>query len=265
MSYDSIDRSIQDGTPIELYQFLIGSTERVLFTSAAKPVVFDGFTYRPVHTSRGNVMQNQDVNRNSVSFDFPRTNDFALRLLVRSPDLVITATVFRMHRGESGSEVIFKGRVIGARATDSIITVEAESIFTSIKRAGLRATYQTTCRHALYSLGCQVNRASYRVSTTAVSVSGPVVVVASLGGREAGHYLAGILKHGPVERQITAVSNTAITMSDTIYDLVPGGEVEIYPGCDLTFDTCNARFGNVANFGGFLHIPWKNPFRTIIY
>jgi hypothetical protein len=31
-------------------------------------------------------------------------------------------------------------------------------------------------------------------------------------------------------------------------------------GCDRTFATCQSKFGNSLNFGGFPWIPVKNPF-----
>jgi len=35
--------------------------------------------------------------------------------------------------------------------------------------------------------------------------------------------------------------------------------VDLAPGCDLRAATCAAKFGNLANFGGFPEIPGRNP------
>ena len=35
---------------------------------------------------------------------------------------------------------------------------------------------------------------------------------------------------------------------------------EAFAGCDRTFATCQSKFGNSLNFGGFPWIPVKNPF-----
>lgn len=39
------------------------------------------------------------------------------------------------------------------------------------------------------------------------------------------------------------------------YALAPGDAFEITAGCDKSFDTCKAKFGNAANFRGFPHMP----------
>jgi hypothetical protein len=36
-------------------------------------------------------------------------------------------------------------------------------------------------------------------------------------------------------------------------------------GCDHSVSTCAARFGNLANYGGFPFIPTKNPFSTGVF
>jgi len=36
--------------------------------------------------------------------------------------------------------------------------------------------------------------------------------------------------------------------------------VKIYPGCDRVRATCESKFDNLDNFGGFPWIPTKNPF-----
>ena len=36
--------------------------------------------------------------------------------------------------------------------------------------------------------------------------------------------------------------------------------IRIYPGCDRTKETCQSKFNNLNNYGGFPFIPLKNPF-----
>ena len=42
--------------------------------------------------------------------------------------------------------------------------------------------------------------------------------------------------------------------------LAVGVAFEAFAGCDRTFATCQSKFGNSLNFGGFPWIPAKNPF-----
>ena len=38
-------------------------------------------------------------------------------------------------------------------------------------------------------------------------------------------------------------------------DIAAGDAITVTPGCDKTFETCQAKFANLANFRGFPHIP----------
>jgi hypothetical protein len=42
--------------------------------------------------------------------------------------------------------------------------------------------------------------------------------------------------------------------------LAVGNAFEAFAGCDRSFSTCQSKFGNSLNFGGFPWIPPKNPF-----
>ncbi len=70
---------------------------------------------------------------------------------------------------------------------------------------------------------------------------------------------------------ITAISETEMTVvraadGDTLAAHTSGAPisfaagVEIARGCDLRRDTCEAKFDNLDNFGGFPDIPGRNPF-----
>ncbi|MEW6169845.1 MAG: phage BR0599 family protein [Pseudomonadota bacterium] len=59
---------------------------------------------------------------------------------------------------------------------------------------------------------------------------------------------------------IVAHSADSITLAAVPPGLSVGATVVLYPGCDHTLSTCESKFGNSANFGGFPFIPTKNPF-----
>jgi uncharacterized phage protein (TIGR02218 family) len=40
-----------------------------------------------------------------------------------------------------------------------------------------------------------------------------------------------------------------------LYPMQAGDAFTIRPGCDKSFATCQAKFDNVVNFGGFPHVP----------
>ena len=45
-------------------------------------------------------------------------------------------------------------------------------------------------------------------------------------------------------------------------DSVVGQDVDVFAGCDHTVDTCDQKFDNVINYGGWPYVPSKNPFES---
>lgn len=260
----------------ELYLFN-AMGQRWTYTSGDTPVTYLGDVYEPVPIGRSGIEQTQDINKNDLQIKFARDNPMALLHLQYALDSVISVTVFQ--RDEEGCFFVFwKGRTTGARGAGSEVTLVCESVFTSLRRPGLRARYQKTCRHALYSRGCMLDPEDFAVVAPVTAAAGNVVTVPAAALQLDGWYLGGMLRaeDGSL-RLITAHAGSQLTLSRPIEILITavpaagyglsygqwyGGEVvvKIYPGCDRVRATCESKFDNLDNFGGFPWIPTKNPF-----
>ena len=142
----------------------------------------------------------------------------------------------------------------------SLAKIRCESIFTALKRPGLRAHYQTGCRHALFDAGCGVNNQTFLLTGTVAAVSGLTVRSSAFLSRPAGWLTGGYLRVAGVPRMILAHSGESVTLSAILSGLAVGVAFEAFAGCDRTLATCQTKFGNAINFGGFPWIPAKNPF-----
>lgn len=263
MSYATYEDSLELGTPVELYEFTQG-TQRWFYASCAEDVLALGqvFTATPIKRSR--VKTTTDTFKDGVTLTFPRDNPFASQFLGFAPEEVTTLTIRRGHYGDPDGEFIvyWKGRVAGAKAANNEITIECESVFTSIKRPGLRARFEYGCRRTLYLKGCNVNRELYKLEGKILSISGGLVVaVAGAALKPGGYYTGGMLvAPSGVSRFITAHSGDQVTIARPLPELVGGMTVALYPGCDHLRETCKNKFNNLDNFGGFPFIPGRNPF-----
>lgn len=260
MSYATLETSTQDGAPVELYTFAQG-TQFWRFTTAPDTVTYAAVGYTPSSISRDRIKQTADVLKDSLKLEFPRGDSFASQFLGFAPDIVTTVTVMRGHAGDSEFIPYWKGRVIAAVASGNKIELACESVFSSIRRPGLRARYELTCRHALYSARCGVNlEASQTTGVTSV-VSGVTLTVPEAAGFADGYFTGGMVK-APDEstRFIVAHAGEVLTVQRPIAGLSAGETVRLYPGCDHLMTTCNSKFGNIDNFGGFPWIPIRNPY-----
>lgn len=264
MTYATYENSVQRGTPVELYEFVQG-TQRWNYASCAEPVIRLGQTFRPSSIKRDRIKQSTDVFKNGVRLTFPRDDEFAGQFLGFSPENVTAVTILRGHQDDPDNQfqVYWKGRVLSVRATESQVELECEPIYTSIRRPGLRAKFEYGCRHVLYGRGCGVNRELYRHDGTVLSLSASLnVEVTGVAGMYPDGYFTGGILVAPdgASRFIVAHAGGVVTLSRPIRSLGGGQAVRLYPGCDHLRTTCNIKFNNLDNFGGFPWIPSRNPF-----
>lgn len=260
MTYAAQDLSIQDGDPVYLLYFVRDGAEW-RYTNAALSVIALGETWLASSVSMGAKVLSKELAKNAIPFKFPRDNAFAAAFLAGRPDAVTSITVYRGHVGDADEEwqVWWKGRDVSTKYDRGTITIDAESIFTSSRRQGLREKFQKNCRHALYSSACGVNQSAFAEVVTAIEVDG-VNVTIELSSSEPvdGYYRGGILKSADgSQRFIRAHSGENLTLSWPIDSLV-AGDVTLYPGCDRTLATCDAVFDNSDMYGGFPWIPGEH-------
>ena len=259
MSYNTQEISVAAGAPVELYRFAL-SQQVWTVTSGREVLIYQNEPYQPVVIRRSAIEQSPEFARNGIDLDCAR--DFAVAQLFAAarPNGVVSLTVFRNHLGDDEFITWWKGRVASVVWSGSLAKIRCESIFTALKRPGLRAHYQTGCRHALFDAGCGVNNQTFLLTGTVAAVSGLTVRSSAFLSRPAGWLTGGYLRVAGVPRMILAHSGNSVTLSALLSGLAVGVAFEAFAGCDRTLATCQAKFGNAINFGGFPWIPAKNPF-----
>lgn len=259
-----VDTTTEDGEPVELYLFTQG-TKSWRFTDGENRVFYLSQEFLTAPIERGEVVQTEDQFKGSLSLEFPRDNIFAQQFIARTPESPTIVTLFRGSYPNGPFEFYWKGRVSGASVDGSIVSIDCESIFTSLKRHGLTARYEKNCRHALYSRGCQVNQNDFltRDSVQSVNSNGiQFTMSVPTSSFEDRYFVGGICQNAQGgKRMIVAHSGSSITITRPFDDAVNAGdELSLFPGCDHSTAACSNKFNNLINFGGFPEIPSKNPF-----
>lgn len=252
-----------------------------LVTSDNQPVQYNGETYEPLAIGRTSIQQDKEINRANITLTIPRTHPVALAHLNSPPDVPTTVTIFR-HESRDGESpnpitlVYWKGRVAGAKAADSEVSLSVESVFTSLRRYGLKARYQRGCRHALYGRGCWLAKEDFAVSITIDSMTTLQVFSSQAAAYADEWFIGGMIEFDGVFRHIIGHAGNMLTLdrrfakletgfSESGYGLNYGNyyggvDVKIYPGCKHDREDCNTKFNNLPNYGGYDHIPNKAPF-----
>lgn len=263
MTYDARERSIQDGAPVELYEFARGENVQ-RYTSADREIQLVEL-YAPATLKRSQIEASAERARNSLRISCARDFPIAELFRVTPPGDVVGVTVKRVHRGETDVAVIWMGRVLNCEWSGAVASLNCEPVSASLRRTGLRRKYSRQCQHVLYSAGagaCNVSKLDHQVIAEVVSVDGKTIEVDALGTDPyPGGFVEWTMPSGAVERRfIASVSGLEMVLSQPFYGMAAGDSVTILPGCDHTRATCDNVYSNSDNYGGFPFVPRKNPF-----
>lgn len=268
MTYAIVETSTQDGRPVELYEFVSGATS-YRYTSADGDVSYGGNTYTAVPIARGAVEATSETARLALEITCSRDLTVLDLFSTLPPDQIVAVTLRRLHAGDGEAITLWMGRILNVTWNNATAEIHCESVFTSLKRTGLRRLYQKPCPHVVYGPGCGLNKASWKATKSVATISGTTLTFSSIGVAD-GYYAGGFIEwtSGGVTQRRAIRSQLAgvVEISFQIPSLTAGASVDLYPGCDHTLAACTTKFANWLNFGGMPYFPSKNPFSgTVIY
>lgn len=262
-------------SPKELYRFVEGETVWN-FTSADENEEYNGELYVSSAIGRNEVESKNELSRANIEISFSIDDAFARRYLKSVIDEVVTLTIFRKESDGTVS-VVWKGRLSSLKPNIAEIVLVFESVFTSLRRPGLRIRYQRSCPHTLYGKGCTLIKEDFGVTGVVTNYEKNVVKMPIAATYPSGYFTAGIIE--APDGSLRFITNhyqdtlTLIRSLDNLAELFAAkgygnsygwayGDLtaRIYPGCDRLRETCNDKFNNMDNYGGFPFIPLKNPF-----
>lgn len=259
------------GTPAELYEFRRGISATYRMTSHDADIVFLTNTFSTTTIKRTSDEQSQEMERNSMKVSISREELVALNFIQFPTTEITTLTVWRQHIDDTDNQftVVWQGRLLAAEFKGSMCELTCEPIFTSLKRPGLRRSFSAQCPHILYGGQCLVNNQTFRVDGILATVSGLTINSLDWNTFAAGYFAGGYLFFNNVEYRTvreSAADGTFIMNAPFGSEVIVGSTVQAFPGCLHSMSDCDTKFANIVNYGGFPHIPPKNPFGgTILY
>lgn len=273
MTYEATEISTQDGAPVALYEFMWGSTFwRYTNADQAQTITQDAasVTYEPIAISDDGVKQGGSAN-----------NDMTVRAPINIPlvDLFrgtppadsIWLTIRRRHADGGATEffVHWIGTIRNVqKGKQAQATIIGQALLASFNRSGLRLAWTRSCPHMLYDTECRVDPATFAhvAEITAIGTDG-TITVDSAGGNVAPYFDGGYFTweanaDGTIDQRgiEESVTDTQFRIFGSTDRLEVGLSITMYPGCDLSATTCNSKFSNLANFGGFEQMTGENPF-----
>jgi uncharacterized phage protein (TIGR02218 family) len=273
-SFDTLERSVQDSVPIEIYKVSIG-TDVYTWTSCEDTITYDDGggdeDYEPVAVSRGNIVIDPNDRRNAMVVTVPGDNDFVTQYLNQAPAAKATVVITRLQRNESPAfdtaVCVYRGIVASVGFPDNGLTAQIalQTEEAANDRQIPRFTFMGSCNNILFDSRCGVNPATFTVSGTVSTYSLNTVTVPGLNAKPDGYFNGGFVKlgSGVDHRLILAHTGNVLTLLLPFSSDPTGVSVDAFAGCDHTLTgDCATKFDNVLNFGGFAFVPSLNPFQS---
>jgi uncharacterized phage protein (TIGR02218 family) len=266
-TYTALESSVAAGRPVEVYAFSLGATTW-RYTTASQTVSYGGNDYEPAALSRSSIEDSDDVDKNRLTIKAPYSFALLTNLIGSAPAETVSVTILRGHIGADDFVTIWKGRVVSVSfGTEQEADITCESVFTSLRRNGLRRQFQQTCGHVLYGAACGVDKDAFAVTETVTVVSGTVLTVPGVSGEDRNYFAGGYIEYvdpdtgATARRMVTKNKGEEVTLATFPFGLSDGDSITLYPGCDHTVPHCTNKFNNYNRYGGMPFIPVNgNPF-----
>jgi len=279
MTYLAAEQSAESGSPVELYLFQNPESE-FAYTSGNLPVIFGGRTYEPTPLKRTSTGLGSKKASSQMTVTMSSDTEFTNRYINGVPSSSDTLTIYRRHLldGDSETIVYWVGSVATVTFQSDIAKVAINPASAVLEQSIPRRMYSYPCNHVLYDALCTINKELYRsdVVVEAVSSDGTQITFSddpTWGGLSATFRLTqdpSFFNAGYVQtddgfryRMILSAVGDEMNISIAFETLEVGQVLKAYAGCNHSPAHCHDKFSkNISNFGGFPHVPIKNPFST---
>ena len=220
------------------------------FTPGIFKQTFDSVVYQPTVIRRKGLKLTNNFQKSLLSIEFEKSNSFAFNLISEIAEVPILVKIYK------NGAVYWQGRVLETILDAGIITLNCDSIYSTMIRVANSPKMTRTCRHVIYSEGCGVSQSLWGVNYTCTANSSLIPISGIT--QPAGYFDGGIAVMDNQKRKIVKQTTADILITPPFTE-VKVGQITLYPGCKLTEDNCTL-FNNLVNFGGFSRMPIKNPF-----
>lgn len=271
MSYNTPEISNEDGKPIGLYEFRYGDTYWRYCTADEDQIVGPDELGGPATWVAKTILDDGVVQGGSDQNDLQINvqSDLPINALFRAqrPSGKVWLTVKKYHLGdaEEDTPIQWAGSVVNSIAVDPATNrLECRSIGGTYDRNGLRLAWGRMCPHPLYGIGCNVDKSLHAYPREIATLTNTNFTCTAHSEPVEGSFSGGFLEwargDGTFERLgINKQAGNDFQVLGSTAGLEIGTAVTIYPGCPRNTSGC-ILFDNLANYGGFPHLPGKSPF-----
>ena len=273
MSFEIQEESIEDGQPIDLFEFYAGG-EYFRFTNGETSQFRSGSTFYPGVISRDDIKRSGSKFESEVELQLSisdnSVSDFSTQWARFAPDGSTTIAIYEKHITDGAAEfrTSFLGEVQSIRYDHQYAYMLCKSMGDFLTREGPKDTWSASCENQFGDDYCNVVLPTYTktLGLSSISTSGITLTINTLGdGQVDGDYRGGYVKITDRIfdfRYIVDHTGDQLTIQQPFGSLVAGQTLSIVQGCHKTIRDCIDRFANIEHYGGTPYTPRQNPFSS---
>ncbi len=251
--------------PVYLYRVTQGS-EVHRWTSWGRDVEAGGYDWEAEDLTHTGVKAGSDFLDDGARLIVATADgsNFWRQFLNGAPPEPVSVEIFESQAPGFGVDLgapLYKG---DARRVRFASRGRIEVILSSVLRAGewpiCRHMIGKLCNHRLYDgTTCKVVAASYARAGTLTAVASTYVEADAWASEDDDWFTFGKVQVGGEVRMVTGHAGARLSISAPFRSASAGDVATAWAGCDRQEETCDGKFDNLQNFGGFPHIPKRNP------
>lgn len=251
-----------------LYKFFTITTgDAWFYTDAKSAITFEGTTYNAREITITRLPQTIGENEGEIECpgEMPPINQF----LIGNPPGTLFVRIQTISLDLLSAKPLATGRVgnVDYAGRRGMAKVPFRSISSILSSDASGRRYGTECQWIFGDSDCSIDLDSKTggafdfkrvLQVSDVTIDGLTMQHADFADFSDGFFTRGVARIGAESIFITKhVGDTLTVLSP--FRRFPGDSMEIIAGCDLKLDTCEDRFSNELNFGGFAFVPDRDP------
>lgn len=268
MSWNKGEDAVAGGLPVRLYEFVHGGTVHYRYTSADRPVQADNHEWAPLAISDEGIAAGTD--NDELTITLPASAGVCQLYTGVPPSSAVRVKIHAFHFDDTDKGVItlWHGSVTNRKRTGAeIAEFSCSSLAATFNRTGVRLSWGRSCPYALYDQNCRVIPAHHAIESEISGITDGLLRTSLPDGIPEGWLNGGYIEYhlnGVTERRgIRVHKEGTLSLFGGVAGLKNGISLKLYPGCDLTTETCESKFNNLLNYGGIPHLPDVNPWKLI--
>lgn len=241
----------------ELYHFYTDAGEHWRYNDGKRTETLAFLDYAPQPISR--TRWKRDLKDQSITLRVPLMLDPFNLFVTGNPATVLWGEILKTTSGTRivAGKVVSVESIVADRIHEVRLMVSSRKLLSDVPAR----KFAPGCQWDLGDAGCGVVLNDFRkvfAVVGTISDHGLTVTHPDIGDEADGYWTRGYLQNGSERAFILSHVGNVLTLLNPFVRLT-NANFELYPGCDKSTATCEAKFNQLSHFNGFPKVPRKNP------